>query len=958
MAADRPPGTPAAPNAADAVPDKLPPSATDLSAGPAKVDRQMADAHVTEPQLKKSNEPAFTSALDDKKTAGRDSEAAPGRMRASEGRTLQASTAQAHRLGTAAMAAMGARRVRAGQQVTAGKAGTKGRDEDKRAEVTALLQGVFDTMQNDVQHILDGLDKKVDDQFTREEKDARDAFTAEHRQKMDEYKDRRYSGPIGKLRWVKDQFAGLPDEANRIFDTARDHYLQRMRQVISDVADTIGTELGRAKQRIAQGRAELQAAVRKLPADLQNIGRQAAADFAGKFDELSESVDEKGTELVDTLATKYTDALKAVDDEIAEEKEKNKGLVDKAVDAVKGVIKTIMELKDLLLSVLAKAAQAVLLILGDPIGFLRNLVTGVGAGLRQFLRNIGTHLQQGIMSWLLGKATEAGLQLPDKFDTRGVLTLLAGLLGLTWQAIRVRIVRRVPEQAVAAAESAVPLVAEVRRRGVAGMWDDLRERVGDLRKTLLDKVIEYVTPTIVVAGITWIISLFNPASAFIRAVKLIIDIVKFVVTRARQIFEFVNAVLDAVIAIARGAVGGVAGLVERALAKSIPVLLGLLASILGVGGIADKVKKIVQALAKPVGKAIDWVIDKIVGLVKRLWGKRRRAKPKKAAKPRSEDFDRLLAAGLRDARQLVRAGLTVRQIKRKLPGIRRRHRLARLDIVVDGVKGTENVVHFVAVVNPSKESPRENTPLTREEIRADYGILTANQTSFQRYADLKELVIDVRPTNPASVRHLETKGALYKPVDIKAKTINEEDILLGQPPKSIKPANRGLVGFFVDEPPLPRPNLVGERLEAAEKRRDHRVDERRKYGAKMRELRKGRRRGPGRFDVAGYVVFGYDEHGTRHPIAGDHDLYDLRNADGSYMSEDEYDAFIQALIDRKIGVMHGAVVRWEPETEEDKEMKKKLVQQHRRGGEGLVRFAPGQPVRFVYAETPLSGEGS
>ncbi|WP_052026041.1 hypothetical protein [Amycolatopsis vancoresmycina] len=727
-----------------------------------------------------------------------------------------------------------------------------------------------------------------------------------------------------------------------------------MRQVISDVADTIGAELNRAKQRIARGRTELQAAVRKLPADLQNIGKQAAADFAGKFDELSESVDDKGTELVDTLATKYTDALKAVDDEIAEEKEKNKGLVAKAVDAVKGVIKTIMELKDLLLSVLAKAAQAVFLILGDPIGFLRNLVTGVGDGLRLFLRNIGTHLQQGIMSWLLGKATEAGLQLPDKFDTRGVLTLLAGLLGLTWQAIRARIVRRVPEQAVAAAEAAVPLVAEVRRRGVAGMWDDLRERVGDLRKTLLDKVIEYVTPTIVVAGITWIISLFNPASAFIRAVKLIIDIVTFVVTRARQILEFVNAVLDAVIAIARGAVGGVAGLVERALAKSIPVLLGLLASLLGVGGIADRVKKIVQALAKPVGKAVDWVIDKIVGLVKRLWGKRRPAKPKKKpAKPGKKDFQRLLAAGLRDARALVKAGLTVRQIKPKLAGIRRRHKLTRLDIVVEGVKGTEHVAHFVAAVNPELAGPKENIALTREEIRADYGILSANQSEFQRQADQNELIIEVRPTNPASVRHLEKKKALYKPQAIKVKTINDRDIQLGEPPV-IAPAKRGLVGFFLREVPQPRRGLRAEQREAVVERREQREVERRKYGDTMRKLGQGRR-GPGRYDVKDYVVFGYDEHGRRWPLAGDHDLYDIRFADGSEMSDAEYDEFIQDLIDREIGVMHGAVVRWKTKNEDEEKDRQKLLKQHTRaGGEGLVRFAPGQPVRFAYAETPLS----
>ncbi|OMI36430.1 hypothetical protein [Streptomyces sparsogenes] len=638
MTPDRPPGTPGTPNPANAVPDKLPPSATDLSAGPARVDRQMADAQVTETQLKKSNEPTFKNALGEKKAAERHSEVAPGRMRGHEKKELRAATAQAQRLGAVAMGAIGAQRVKTGQQVGAGKTGAKGRDEEKRAQVTTILQGVFDTMKKDVEAILDGLDKLVDDQFGREEKAARDAFTAEHKRKMEEYKDRRYSGWTGKARWLRDLFAGLPAEADKIFEEARDNYVRRMRQVISDVADTIGGELNRAKRRIAQGRAEMQDAVRKLPADLRSIGQQAAAEFTDKFDELTQSVDDKGTQLVDTLATKYTDALKSVDDEIAAEKEKNKGLVAKAVDAIKSVINTILELKRLLLSVLAKAASAVMLILKDPIGFLRNLVSAVGAGLRQFLANIGRHLQQGILSWLLGKTAEAGIELPSKFDAQGVLRMLASLLGLTWQNIRSRIVRKVPkmEPAVAAAETAVPLVAEVRKRGVAGMWDDLKTRVGDLKKDLLDKVIAYVTPTIVVAGITWIISLLNPASAFVRAVKLIIDIVRFIVTQARQIFEFVNAVLDAVIAIARGGSGGVPGLIERALARSIPVLLGVLAAILGVGGIAAKVKQIVQAMTKPVNRAVDWVIDKIVGLVKKLWAKIKvkfEKKPKTRRKP-------------------------------------------------------------------------------------------------------------------------------------------------------------------------------------------------------------------------------------------------------------------------------------------------------------------------------------
>ncbi|MFI1018320.1 hypothetical protein [Streptomyces sp. NPDC020965] len=621
LTADRPPGTPGAPDPRGAVPDKLPASATDMSAGPAQVTGEMADAQVTEAQLRRSNEPSFAKALGAKKSAERHSEVAPGRLRKHEAGELRAGTAQAQQTGTAAMGAIGAERVVTGQRVGAGKTGAKSRDEEKRAQVTTLLQGVFDTMKQDVEAILTGLDKRVDDKFGRGEKQARDWFTREHRQKMDEYKDRRYSGRWGLIRWGKDKLLGLPAEADRIFDRARDGYLLRMRQVITDVAGTIGSELDRAKRRIAQGRTELQTAVKKLPADLQTIGREAAAEFEGKFDELTQSVDDKGTQLVDTLATKYTEALKAVDDEIAAEREKNQGLVDKAVNAVKSVINTILELKRLLLGVLAKAASAVMLILKDPIGFLRNLAHAVGAGLRLFLRNIGRHLQQGIMSWLLGRATEAGLQLPARFDTRGVFTMLASLLGLTWPAIRARLTRRVPEQAVAAAETAVPLVAEVRRRGVAGMWDDLRHRVGDLRKNLIDKVIQYVTPTIITAGITWILSLLNPASAFVRAVKLIIDIVTFIVTQARQIIAFVNAVLDSVIAIAKGATAGVPAMIERALARSIPVLLGALAALLGVGGIASRVKTIVQAMTRPVNRAIDHVIDKAVGLVKRLWAR-------------------------------------------------------------------------------------------------------------------------------------------------------------------------------------------------------------------------------------------------------------------------------------------------------------------------------------------------
>jgi hypothetical protein len=265
------------------------------------------------------------------------------------------------------------------------------------------------------------------------------------------------------------------------------------------------------------------------------------------------------------------------------------------------------------------------------------------------MRNAGRHLGQGVLAWLLGSGGTAGVQMPGSFDVLGILMMLAAMLGLAWPKIRARLVRKVPNKAVIAAEVAIPLLAATKRRGVAGMWPDLRPRVGDLRKELVSNLVSYLLPTVIIAGITFIASMFNPASAFIRACKMIIDIIRFVVTNARLIIDFVNAVLDAVIAIAKGNTGGAPALVERALARSIPLLIGALAAIIGIGGLGPKVKQIFQKLGRTVDRAIDWVIDKIAGLVKRLWAK---IKPRPAKHRRPKDRDRPVVAPLRPRRPL------------------------------------------------------------------------------------------------------------------------------------------------------------------------------------------------------------------------------------------------------------------------------------------------------------------
>ncbi|MFI6303820.1 hypothetical protein ACIBCH_18265 [Amycolatopsis thailandensis] len=836
MAADKVPGKPGAPNPAQAAPDRLHPSATDMSAGPEQVKAQMAGAQVTEQQLsfKNSREPQFDKAIKEKKTLEAHSEAAPKKLRADESGELKQVKNTAAAQGSTAMAGMLNTRVTTGRQVGTGKKGTKKTDEDKRKEVTGLLQKVFDQTKTDVEKILEDLDKTVDDQFTTKEKKARDRFTREHEEGMERYKDERYSGWTGKARWVRDLFAGLPEEANRIYERARDTYLAAMDQIITEIADTVEAELKRAKDRIAAGRKELKAAVDKLPADLKAIGREAATEFEGKFDELKDTVDEKGTELVDTLATKYTEAVKAVDAEIAAEKEKNKGLVAKAADAIGGAIKAIIELGRMLMGVLRKAVSAIGAILKDPIGFLGNLVTGVGGGLKLFMKNAGRHLQGGVLAWLLGTGGAIGLQLPATFDILGILTLIAMLLGLSWPNIRARLARRVPNQALVAAETAIPLVSQVKGRGVAGMWGDLKTRVGDLKKNLITNLVSYLLPTIIIAGITWIVSLFNPASAFIRACKMIIDIIRFVVTNARQIIAFVNAVLDAVLAIARGGTGGVPALVERALARAIPVLIGALAALLGIGGIAGKVKQIFQKIARPVNKAIDWVITKIVGLIKKLWakikpkkprrprrpadrrvpsrprkpgrpGKPRKQRPDRKGKPRKDKAkadkakkeDRLkkaVAAIEPLVRRLLTRGVTPLRFRAQLALWRLRYRLSALIADPGG--------HITARINPSMRVPGTHRKITAAELsRLLTPIFTEAEREYERL---------VRQTPQFTAA--EQAWAAGQPGALTGLSRFEQSRIIGQTPpsKKVQAPVQDVSTFSSVLPPSWQPGMAGK----------------------------------------------------------------------------------------------------------------------------------------------------
>ena len=238
-------------------------------------------------------------------------------------------------------------------KLVADKGKTKSKDEAKRAEVTTKIQGIFAATEADVKKILDGLDPKVEKEFEQGEAGARSAFESYVAAKMSAYKKDRYGGWLGGLRWAKDKLVGMPDKVNEFYEAGRELYLKQMDGVISRVADIVSArpDRGQAADRHRQGR-DRRLRQELCPTDLQKVGSEASKEIGEKFEQLESDVDAKQEAVVDTLATKYVEARKGLDERIEALQAENKGLVDKAIGAIKAVINTIRELAAMLKNVL------------------------------------------------------------------------------------------------------------------------------------------------------------------------------------------------------------------------------------------------------------------------------------------------------------------------------------------------------------------------------------------------------------------------------------------------------------------------------------------------------------------------------------------------------------------------------------------------------------------------------
>jgi len=142
------------------------------------------------------------------------------------------------------------------------------------------------------------------------------------------------------------------------------------------------------------------------------------------------------------------------------------------------------------------------------------------------------------------------------------------------------------------------------------LWTYIMDKLGDLKSIVIDAIMGLLKTEIVEAGIKWILGLLTPAGAFVKACMAIIDIVKWFINNASRIADLISSIMDSIGDIASGNVGGAAKKVEMSLKRIIPITIGFLAGLLGIGDLSARVQGIIKKVTDPINKAIDWLLKK------------------------------------------------------------------------------------------------------------------------------------------------------------------------------------------------------------------------------------------------------------------------------------------------------------------------------------------------------------
>ncbi len=297
-------------------------------------------------------------------------------------------------------------------------------------------------------------------------------------------------------------------------------------------------------------------------------------------------------------------------------------------------------------AILGGAADTMALILKDPLKFLNNLGLALKAGFGMVGRNLWGVLQGGLMSWLSGSL---GVTIPDgavKFDVAGIITLGLNALHLGYDALKAGVIAGLSAKGVKDAATVVSrletgalagftLLQTIRGKGLAGAWDALTAQVADSLGAALDgakaAVLQWVEQHVIQGIIAQLVTLCTPVGDIVDLLMIIYKAVRFFLDKMAALGRFMATLKDAVTRVAMGDVWHAGAQVYNAVVASVPLLLGFIANLLGLGDVGKPLRAALAALTAPIrrieAKLVALLVSKGQALAAALHGQGRGTPP-------------------------------------------------------------------------------------------------------------------------------------------------------------------------------------------------------------------------------------------------------------------------------------------------------------------------------------------
>ncbi len=547
------------------------------------------------------------------------------------------------------------------EKITALKEGTENIQQEERSRLKSNISGYRKEWQDKIT----GVDKEIDNKaqnatisqqdkiktekekgekeadrhFTQAEKDAA-AARKKAELDVEKEKKKKKNEAGGIIDWVVSKLSSLLESLKKAVSAIFNWLKQKVKQIF-DFAKKL------AMQAIESARRMIVGLIRGLGEVLKKLVSAALAAFPNIAKNMIAKIDKacnNAIQKVNQAAESLKKGVSSVLDFLADALQKALDFVQFAYmfsfNAIgmlirgkfrnlgkyifRSLIKSLGGSIQFLMRAMGVDTEAMDKIIDDPITFFTNFGKAVKQGVGKFLKNIGTHLKSGLLSWMFGVFEGTQIEFPKTFDAKGIFFLITQILGLTWASIRAEIVKRLGpkgETLMSRAETGIDFVKELITKGPVALWEKIREGIGDLKNMFFDTVIDWLKKTIVFEAFKMILSYITPVGAVVKAIEAIYKIVMFFHENWERIKDFVKTVYQSLSEIIAGKVSAAANYITSAMVKTVPIVIGFLARLLGFHNIVKPIRNVIQKISKPVKKARNKIIHFTVTKIKTLASK-------------------------------------------------------------------------------------------------------------------------------------------------------------------------------------------------------------------------------------------------------------------------------------------------------------------------------------------------